>query len=341
MKKILVTGGAGYIGSHTIVEIMERNAGEVISADNYSNSTPKTFERIKTITEKALKNYNIDLCDASAVKQMFEENEGIDGIIHFAAFKFVGESVENPLLYYHNNLESLVNILRAVKEFKVPNFIFSSSCSVYGNIGKLPVNESTALGAVSPYGYSKQVGERIVQDFAASTASVKAVLLRYFNPTGAHLSGKIGEEPLQKPTNLVPVITQTAIGKIKEIVVHGNNYNTRDGTCIRDYIHVTDIARAHTDALAWLEKNKDSPACSIFNLGSGNGVSVMEMINAFEKVSGKKLNYRIGPKRDGDVEAIYSDNTLVKNTLGWNPQFTLEDMMLSAWKWELNMKEGA
>lgn len=341
MKKILVTGGAGYIGSHTIIEIMENTGCEVISADNYSNSTPKTFERIKTITERAMKNYAIDLCDGNAVKKMFEENKDIDGIIHFAAFKSVPESVEKPLLYYHNNIESLVNMLEGVRDYKIPYFIFSSSCSVYGDIEKLPVNESTPLNAISPYGYTKQVGEQIVKDFARTYPGVKAVLLRYFNPVGAHVSGKIGEVPLQRPANLVPVITQTAIGKIKETTVFGNDYTTRDGTCIRDYVHVSDIARAHVEALAWLEKNKDVAPCSIFNLGTGSGVSVMEMIKAFEKVSGQKLNYRIGGRRGGDVEAIYSDNSLVQKTIGWIPKYSLDDMMLSAWKWELNMKEGA
>lgn len=340
MKKILVTGGAGYIGSHTIIEILENTDCDVISADNYSNSTAKTFERIKNVTGKTVKNYAIDLCDANAVKKMMDENKDIDGIIHFAAYKSVPESVEKPLLYYHNNMESLINMLGSVEEFKIPYFIFSSSCSVYGNIEKLPVNEETPLAAISPYGYTKQVGERAVTDFTHSYQNVKAVLLRYFNPVGAHLSGKIGEVPLQRPANLVPVITQTAIGKMKETIVYGNDYKTRDGTCIRDYVHVSDIARAHVEALSYLEKNKNISACSIFNLGTGSGVSVMEMINAFEKVSGEKLNYRIGERREGDVEAIYSDIALVQKKLGWTPKYSLEDMMLSAWKWEQNMKEG-
>ena len=341
MKKIIVTGGAGYIGSHTLIEIMENTGCEVISVDNYSNSTPETYKRIQNITGKTVKHYDIDLCDASAVNSMLEENKNIDGIIHFAAFKSVPESVEKPLLYYHNNMESLINILSGLKEYHIPNFIFSSSCSVYGNIEKLPVNEQTPLHAISPYGYTKEAGERLIKDFTNSYSGVKAVLLRYFNPVGAHISGKIGEVPLQRPANLVPVITQTAIGKLKETTVFGNDYNTRDGSCIRDYVHVSDIARAHTDALLYLSKNKNAPACSVFNLGTGSGVSVMEMINTFEKVSGTKLNYRIGGRREGDVAAIYSDNTLVKNVLGWTPKYTLDDMMLSAWKWELNMKKGA
>jgi len=253
----------------------------------------------------------------------------------------VPESVADPLLYYHNNMESLVNMLRAVKDYKVPHFIFSSSCSVYGNIDKLPVNEQTPLHTISPYGYTKQVGERVVADFINSYRDAKAVLLRYFNPVGAHMSGKIGEVPLQRPANLVPVITQTAIEKIKETTVHGNDYDTRDGTCIRDYVHVSDIARAHVNALDWLAKDNSAPHYSIFNLGTGNGISVMEMITAFERVSGVKLNYHMGGRREGDVAAIYSDNSLAAKTFGWTPQYSLDDMMLSAWKWELNMKEGA
>ena len=342
MKKILVTGGAGYIGSHTLIELIENMGCEVISADNYSNSTAKTFERIKAITGKTVKNYAINLCDANAVKKMMEENKDITGIIHFAAFKSVPESVEKPMLYYHNNIESLMNMLNAVQKYKIPNFIFSSSCSVYGNIEKLPVNEQTPLNPISPYADTKEAGECMVKDFTDTDAGVKAVLLRYFNPVGAHMSGKIGEAPMQHPSNLVPVITQTAIGKLKETTVYGNDYNTRDGSCIRDYVHVSDIARAHVDALSYLDNNKkEAPGCSVFNLGTGSGVSVLEMINTFEKVSGKKLNYTIGARREGDVAAIYSDSTLAKNILGWKPKYTLEDMMLSAWKWELNMQEGA
>lgn len=341
MKKILVTGGAGYIGSHTLIELMENIGCEVISADNYSNSTPKTYERIQSITGKKVKHYDIDLCDAIAVNKMFAENKDIDGIIHFAAFKSVPESVEKPELYFHNNMKSLENMLQAAKEYKIPNFIFSSSCSVYGNIEKLPVNEQTPLNPISPYAETKQAGEELIINFTNTCKDVKAALLRYFNPVGAHISGKIGEVPLQRPANLVPVITQTAIGKIKETTVFGTDYNTRDGSCIRDYVHVSDIARAHTDALSYLDKNKDAPSCFIFNLGTGSGVSVLEMINTFEKVSGVKLNYRIGERREGDVAAIYSDNTLAEKTLGWTPKYSLDDMMLSAWKWELNMKEGA
>jgi UDP-glucose 4-epimerase len=348
MKKILVTGGTGYIGSHTLVEIMEKSGCEVISADNYSNSTAKTLERIKNITGKTVKNYGIDLCREDAVRQMMDENRDIEGIIHFAAFKSVPESVGNPLLYYRNNIGSLINLLQAVKDYGIPYFIFSSSCSVYGNIEKLPVNEETHLNPISPYGSTKQAGEMLIKDFSKSCQGIKAIILRYFNPAGAHVSGQIGEVPFQRPANLVPVITQTAIGKMKETVVFGNNFNTRDGTCIRDYVHVSDIARAHVEALAFLsqrdtfvENKAGNSTCSTFNLGTGSGVSVMEMIRAFEKVSGVKLNYRIGDRREGDVEAIYSDITRAQKLLGWSPQYSLEDMMLSAWRWEQNLAAGA
>ncbi len=339
MKKILITGGAGYIGSHTIIEMIENTDWEPISADNYSNSSAVTFDRIKEITGKHVTNYVVDLCDAKDTRAIFEKNPDIAGIIHFAAFKSVPESVDKPLLYYHNNIESLVNILACAREFKVPHVIFSSSCSVYGDIEKLPVNEDTPISkAESPYGFTKQIGEQVLSDFAKITESVKTVALRYFNPVGAHRSGKIGEVPAQRPNNLVPMITQTAIGTQKEVIVFGNDYKTRDGTCIRDYVHVCDIAQAHVSALKYLDDNKTAPKFSILNLGTGNGVSVMEMVKTFEKVSGVKLNYRIGPRRPGDVVAIYSDMSLVKKTLGWSPKYTLDEMMLSAWKWEQNLK---
>jgi UDP-glucose 4-epimerase len=341
MKKILVTGGAGYIGSHTIIEMLENTDWMPVSADNFSNSSDVTFKRIKEITGKDLVNYQVDLCNAKATREIFEKNPDIYGIIHFAAYKSVPESVENPLTYYHNNIESLVNVLTCAKEFKVPHFIFSSSCSVYGNIDKLPVNENTPLSkAASPYGYTKQIGEQLLRDFAKVTSDIKTVALRYFNPVGAHRSGKIGEVPAQRPNNLVPMITQTAIGKQKEVLIFGDDYDTRDGTCIRDYIHVCDIAAAHISALKYLDREKNAPAFSILNLGTGNGVSVMEMVKTFEKVSGTKLNYRISGRREGDVMAIYSDMALVEKTLGWTPKYNLDEMMLSAWKWEQNMKNS-
>jgi UDP-glucose 4-epimerase len=335
MKKILITGGAGYIGSHTIVEMLESTDWTPISADNYSNSSAKTFERIEGITGKKVTNYAVDLCDAKATRKIFEENKDISGIIHFAAYKSVPESVEQPLLYYHNNIESLANILACAKEFKVPHVIFSSSCSVYGDIKHSPVNEDSPTGkAASPYGYTKQIGEQMMQDFTKVNKDILSVALRYFNPVGAHKTGKLGEVPVQRPNNLVPMITQVAIGTQKELTVFGNDYTTRDGTCIRDYVHVCDIARAHINALTYLDKTKDAPAYSLFNLGTGNGVSVMEIIHAFEKVSGRTPNYKIGPRRAGDVEAIFSDITRAKSLLGWEPRLSLDEMMGSAWKWE-------
>ncbi len=340
MSKILVTGGAGYIGSHTILEILDSKKWDVISVDNYSNSSAKTFERIKAISGKEVKNYDVDLCNLASSKKIFEENKDITGIIHFAAFKSVPESVADPLLYYHNNIESLVNILQLAREYKVPHFIFSSSCSVYGNIEKLPVTEDTPLSkAASPYAATKQIGESILADFSATFMDLKTIALRYFNPVGAHPSGKIGEVSSQRPNNLVPIITGTAVGKFPVLTVFGNDYPTRDGTCVRDYIHVCDIAKAHVDALAYLEKTPSAPLFSIYNLGTGNGITVTEMIKAFEKISDKKLNYIIGKRREGDVVAIYSDSTKAEKILQWKPRYSLDEMMDTAWKWQLNLIE--
>jgi UDP-glucose 4-epimerase len=342
MSKILVTGGAGYLGSHTILEILASKKWDVISADNYSNSSPNTFKRIKNITGKEIRNYEVDLCHKEETIKIFRENKDITGIIHFAAFKSVPESVQNPQLYFSNNMGSLENVLGCAKEFNVPYFIFSSSCSVYGQIDKLPVTETTPLNkAMSPYGETKQKGEIALAEFtSANPHTVKVIALRYFNPAGAHPSGKIGEVPAIRPTNLVPMITGTAIGRYPEMFVHGSDYPTRDGSCIRDYVHVCDIARAHIDALSYLENTPKAPDFSIINLGTGNGLTVLEMIKAFEKVSGKKLNYRLGARREGDVASIYSDSTLARNTIHWQPAYSLDDMMLSAWKWEMNFQKG-
>ena len=337
MNKILVTGGCGYIGAHTIVDLIE-NGFEPVCVDNNSKSTPALLQGVKEITGVIVKNYKVDLCIFDDTHAIFQENPDIKGIIHFAAFKAVGESVEKPLMYFENNLSSLINILKCAKEFNVPHFIFSSSCTVYGSPDKIPVTEKTPVKAAeSPYGATKQMGEEIVQDVTA-TENLQSVLLRYFNPVGAHPTALIGELPLGKPENLVPAITQTAIGKIKELIVYGDDYPTRDGSCIRDYIHVCDIAHAHTLALQHLIENKNAEKCEIFNLGSGNGVSVLEAINAFEKVSGKKLNYKIGPRRPGDIMAIYADNSLAKKELKWNPKYSLDEMMGTAWKWELKLQ---
>src|SRR5215471_11631905 len=309
MSKILVTGGSGYIGSHTIVDLVE-NGYDVISVDNNSRSAPRIFEGIEKITGKKVKNYKVDLCNFDDTFAIFQENDDIAGIIHFAAFKSVSESVEQPLLYFENNLNSLINLLKCVQEFSVPYFVFSSSCTVYGNPDHIPVTESTPLKpAESPYGYTKQMGEQIITEFAKSTGT-KSILLRYFNPAGAHPSIMIGEMPVGQPQNLVPMITQTAIGKQDKMYVFGDDYETRDGSCIRDFIHVCDIAHAHTLALKYLQKHDKPALCEVFNLGTGNGLTELEAIRSFEKVSGKKLNYEIGPRRAGDVIAIYANNDL-------------------------------
>ena len=340
MKKILVTGGCGFIGSHTIVDLLE-NGFEVICVDNNSRSNPRILEGVEKITGKKIKNYKVDLCNFDDTFAIFQENEDISGIIHFAAYKAVGESVEQPLMYFENNLVSLINLLKCVQEFDIPNFVFSSSCTVYGNPNEIPVTEKTPpKPAESPYGYTKQMGEQIINEFSKA-ANCKCILLRYFNPVGAHPSTLIGELPIGKPANLIPAITQTAIGKLPQMTVYGNDYPTRDGSCIRDYIHVCDIAHAHTLGLEYLMNQKSDLTCEVFNLGSGNGVTVLEAIKAFEKVSNISLNYTIGPRRPGDVVAIYANNELARKALGWNPKFTLEDMMSTAWKWEQKLKVDA
>lgn len=338
MDKILVTGGCGYIGSHTIVDLME-NGFEVISVDNNSRSTESLLKGIKLITGREVKNYKVDLCSFDETYAVFQENPDIKGIIHFAAYKAVGESVEKPLMYYENNLFSLINILKCATEFEIPNFIFSSSCTVYGNPDSIPVTEHSPIKpAESPYGATKQMGEQMVSDVSTST-DMKAVLLRYFNPVGAHPSAHIGELPIGKPQNLVPAITQTAIGKIKQLTVYGDDYDTRDGSCIRDYIHVCDVAHAHTLAIQYLIERKNTENVSVFNLGTGNGVTVLEAISAFEKVTNKPLNYIKGPRRPGDVVAVYANNSLAKDALGWQIKYSLDEMMDSAWKWELRLAE--
>jgi UDP-glucose 4-epimerase len=337
MSKILVTGGCGYIGSHTIVDLAQ-NGYDVISVDNNSRSNPLILDGIEKIVGKKIKNYKVDLCNYDDTSAIFLENEDLIGIIHFAAFKSVGESVEKPLMYFENNLQSLINLLKCVDEYKVPYFVFSSSCTVYGNPDKIPVTEKTPpKPAESPYGYTKQMGEQIVNEFAKSSGT-NSILLRYFNPVGAHPSAFIGEMPIGRPSNLVPAITQTAIGKLSKLYVHGNDYPTRDGSCLRDYIHVCDLAHAHTLALQYLEAERNTGLCEVFNLGSGDGVTVLECIKAFEKVSGVKLNYEIGPRRSGDVIAIYANNDMARSILGWKPTFSLEEMMKTAWDWEQRLR---
>jgi UDP-glucose 4-epimerase len=337
MKKILVTGGCGYIGSHTIVDLVE-NDFEVISVDNNSRSSARILEGIEKITGVKIKNYKVDLCNFDDTFAIFQENDDIEAIIHFAAYKSVGESVEHPLMYFENNLVSLINLLKCVQEFNIPYFVFSSSCTVYGNPDVIPVTEATPpKPAESPYGYTKQMGEQIINEFSKANPS-QSILLRYFNPVGAHPSALIGELPIGKPANLVPVITQTAIGKLPQVTVFGDDYPTRDGSCMRDFIHVCDIAHAHTLAVQFLMEGKSAKRCEVFNLGTGNGVTVLEAIHAFEKATGQKLNYTIGPRRPGDVIAIYANNDYAKTQLNWRTQYSLEDMMATAWKWEQRLK---
>ncbi|MFY7899290.1 MAG: UDP-glucose 4-epimerase GalE [Chitinophagaceae bacterium] len=337
-KKILVTGGCGYIGSHTIVDLIE-NGFDVISVDDNSRSTAFAMDGIEKITGKKVKNYLVDLKNFDDTQAIFQENRDVVGIIHFAAFKAVGESVDNPLMYFENNLLSLINLLKCVTEFKVPYFVFSSSCTVYGNPDSIPVTETTPTKkAESPYGATKQMGEEMIQSFVKKD-DCSAILLRYFNPVGAHPSALIGELPLGKPLNLVPVITQTAVGKLPKMNVFGFDYDTRDGSCVRDYIHVCDIANAHTLALQYLMQNKNHTKCDVFNLGTGNGVTVLEVIKTFEEVSGLKLNYEMHPRRGGDVVAIYANNNFAVEQLGWKIKYDIVEMMRTAWAWELKLKQ--
>jgi UDP-glucose 4-epimerase len=333
MNKILVTGGCGYIGGHTIVDLIQ-NGFDVISVDNLSRGSLKMLAGIEKIVGRPIKNYRVDLCNLDDTEAIFSENPDIVGVIHFAAFKSVPESVSNPLMYYKNNLNSLINVLQCAEDFDVDNFVFSSSCSVYGNTTQLPVSEEVPFAEPeSPYARTKQMGEAICGDFSNLHKDFNTILLRYFNPVGAHPSGHIGEfQDLSE--SVVPVITQTAIGKRKEMTVFGSDYDTRDGSCVRDYIHVMDIANAHTKALQYIIESRNKNNCEVFNLGTGNGVSVLELIDAFEKVSGEKLNYKIGPRRPGDVVSVYANNNKARKLLGWETQYDLDAMMDTAWKWE-------
>ncbi len=337
-KKILVTGGAGYIGGHTIADLMA-NGFDIISVDDLSRGSMRMLHGIEKITGRKVKNYKVDLCNLEDTEAIFTENPGIAGIIHFAAYKSVPESVREPLKYFRNNINSLVNVLQCARENNINHFVFSSSCSVYGNAEKLPVSEDAPQReAESPYARTKQMGENICKDFSVPTRKFNVTLLRYFNPVGAHPSAMIGELQLI-PENLVPVITQTAIGKRKDMQIFGNDYPTRDGTCVRDYIHVMDIANAHTKALQYMISEKNTERCEVFNLGSGNGVTVLELINAFEKVSGQKLNYKVGARRPGDVVEVYANNDKARKILGWEAKYSLDEMMDTAWRWELEMKK--
>lgn len=332
MKKILVTGGAGFIGSHTVVEL--HNAGyEPILIDNFDNSVPSALQGIKNITGKDFVFYHADCNDPKMFRKIFLEHK-IDGIIHFAANKAVGESVKNPLKYYHNNLNSLVNLLESMLEAKVNNLVFSSSCTVYGQPEKLPVTENAPVQqAESPYGNTKQISEEIIKDTCQAQSHLRAISLRYFNPIGAHPSAEIGELPLGVPGNLVPFITQTAVGIRQSLTVFGNDYNTSDGSCVRDYIHVVDLAKAHVKAFELLDK-KNAGHYDFFNIGTGKGSTVLEVVKAFEKVAGEKLNYQIGPRRAGDVEQVYAAVDKSSQVLGWKTELSLERALEDAWRWQ-------
>ncbi len=333
MKKILVTGGLGYIGSHTVVEL--QNEGfEVVIIDNLSNTTIEVLDKITSITGVKPTFEQIDLKDKEAVNHFFKYYE-IDGVIHFAASKAVGESVEKPLLYYENNISTLTYVLKEMVANKIDNFIFSSSCTVYGQADELPITENAPTKpAESPYGATKKMGEIIIEDTTKAT-NLKAIALRYFNPIGAHETAKIGELPLGVPQNLIPYVVQTAAGIRECLSVFGDDYPTPDGTAIRDYIHVVDLAKAHIAALNRLLENKNKSKCEFFNIGTGTGSSVLEIVTAFEKATGKKVNYKIVDRRAGDITAAYADTSLANKELGWKAELNLEDALKSSWKWQL------
>ncbi len=337
--KILVTGGTGYIGSHTVVEL-QKSGFDVVIADNLCNSKKEIVDQIEKITGKRPKFEKVDLKNREQISQLFDKNTDIKGVIHFAAYKAVGESMQFPLMYYHNNLFSLINILQVMMKHNINNFVFSSSCTVYGNPDYLPVSEKAHVKpAISPYGNTKQMSEEIISD-TVQTGNLRSISLRYFNPVGAHNSGLIGELPFGIPNNLVPFITQAAIGKRKILKVFGNDYQTPDGTCIRDYIHIEDLAKAHVAAIERLLKLKQKDDYEVFNLGTGKGYSVLEVIKAFEEATKIKLQYEFTERRPGDVPQVWADSSLANNELGWKAQKDLRDMMKSAWKWEKNLEAG-
>ncbi len=338
MAKILVTGGLGFIGSHTVVEL-QAVGFDVVIIDNCSNSSEDVLEGIAKISGKTPAFEKLDLREKSKVIDFFLRHHNIEGIIHFAASKAVGESVEKPLLYYENNITTLVYILQELLKKDRANFIFSSSCTVYGQADELPITEDAPVKpAESPYGNTKQIGEEIISETCKVTPNLNAIALRYFNPIGAHASANIGELPLGIPANLVPFITQTGIGLRDQLAVYGDDYETRDGTAIRDYIHVVDLAKAHVIALQRIIEGKNKTNYEVFNVGTGTGSTVLEVINSFEKVSGSSLNYKIVGRREGDIVAAYADTNKANNELGWKAESTLEDAMSSAWKWEKKVR---
>lgn len=337
-EKILVTGGTGYIGSHTTVELMEAGY-DVVIIDNLSNSNENVLDGIEKITGRRPVFVKGDCTDLETLKKLFRDNPGIKGIINFAASKAVGESVQKPLLYYRNNLNTLINLLQLMPEFGVVGIVFSSSCTVYGEPDVNPIDETAPIkSATSPYGNTKQISEEIILDYVASGAPIKSIILRYFNPIGAHPSGCIGELPLGVPQNLVPYLTQAAAGIRKELTVFGNDYNTPDGSCIRDYIDVVDLAKAHVIAMERMLNGKDHDAVEIFNLGTGRGLSVLELINAFEEATGVKVPHKIGERRAGDIEKIWAKPDKANNVLGWKAQADIKDTMKNAWQWQCKCK---
>ncbi len=332
--KILVTGGTGFIGSHTVCQLLDRGL-DVVSIDNLSNSYEDVNERIKEISGKNFQFIKTDMCEKSQLEAVFQSNPDIIGVIHFAAFKSVGESVQNPLLYYNNNLNSLIHLLEISNKYQVNHLVFSSSCTVYGQPARLPVSETSPVQQPwSPYGNTKKICEEILRDTISCFNDLSVIALRYFNPVGAHPSGKIGELPIGIPNNLMPYITQTAFGVRKQLQIFGGDYNTPDGTAIRDYIHVVDLADAHLVALERMLNKKMKNRYEIFNLGNGRGYSVLEVVNTFKTVTGVDLPYRITERRQGDIEQIWADPTLANQELGWKSQRTLEDMLADSWKWE-------
>ena len=339
MSKILVTGGLGFIGSHTVVELLNNNY-DVIIIDNLSNASSDVIQGIQNITGKTPQLKVLDLIDQSSVYDFFTTNKNITGIIHFAAFKAVGESVQFPLKYYENNLYSLINILKVTHQLNMKlNLIFSSSCTVYGQAEIQPVDENTPSQlAESPYGNTKQICEEILKDYTISADNLSVISLRYFNPIGAHPTSEIGELPLGKPNCLVPYLTQSVAGVLDQLTVFGDDYNTKDGTCLRDYIDVIDLSKAHVAALKKLENEKENPKYDVFNLGTGNGTSVLEVIQTFENATGKKVNYRIGPRRSGDVESVYARTRKAFELLNWKATTSLSDSLLNAWKWEKKIR---
>lgn len=340
-ETILVTGGTGFIGSHTVVELQQAGYNVVI-IDNLSNSKVDVVDGIEKITGIRPAFENVDCCDMKSMENVFNKYNSIKGIIHFAASKAVGESVQKPLLYYRNNILSLINILELMSQHGVKGIIFSSSCTVYGQPSpeNLPVTENAPIQkALSPYGNTKQINEEIIQDYIHSGAPIKSIILRYFNPIGAHPTAHIGELPNGVPMNLIPFVTQTAIGIRKQLKIFGNDYNTPDGTCIRDYIYVVDLAKAHVKAMERILEDKGTDSVEIFNIGTGRGVSTLEVVEGFEKATGVKVNWEYAPRREGDIEKVWADPAKANNVLGWKAETSLEDTLRSAWKWQVKLDE--